>query len=701
MRAFRACPWHAALRAQGQSDFSLRGLAGLAAASATAALLTKGDADKRNWRVARCDAAEGEVQSHLPQFRPPNLAGAKLEPQPLSDGSKLVLSADCGGTTTRLMLYEVDWSDPVPKQQKAPGKLIREEKYPNIAFKSLQDIIRTFLFTDCALPEGSYPTVAVLAVAGVVLNNACRFTNLDWVVNGSELEVDLKIGRVELINDFVAQGYGMLTLGSTEVMKLNDAEPVQNGTIACIGAGTGLGQCFLVADTQTGDYTCHPSEGQHGEFGPRGAGSDELKLELLKYLKIKFSNAGNRISTERVVSGTGICNIYEFLAYKHPHEVDEEVHEAHNDRPKDAGIIAMNAKPGSLCEKTMKIFADAYGAQCATFALYVQPFGGIYITGGVTKKMREWLLKEGSFMKAYYDKGRLTPVLNRVPLMIVEGDDMGQRGAHLRAVMLLKQEIREQARRLFDTLDFNHDGLLFVGELEGLFEMAGDKAGKHRHELARQLLQELDSNHDGHLDFEEFLKGYAKLPTKMISESPFLHREREVQKEPKMDRTQLVSPLDRGNDVDSQAALAKELQIYQSRSRREKIDPFKDANAPVFQTRLYKLLADHDRAKEESWVPRMYWVSNSGGICYHSVTENQALKFLDSEDVPTMFVEQLPDDDKASCKQHRFRIQPSFREGIPAPATEFAAPTEDILSLWMIELAALQKKAREGSSTSD
>ncbi|CAE7268963.1 glk, partial [Symbiodinium sp. CCMP2592] len=394
-------------------------------------------------------------------------------------------------------------------------------------------------------------------------------------------------------------------------MKLNDAEPVQNGTIACIGAGTGLGQCFLVADTQTGDYTCHPSEGQHGEFGPRGAGSDELKLELLKYLKIKFSNAGNRISTERVVSGTGICNIYEFLAYKHPHEVDEEVHEAHNDRPKDAGIIAMNAKPGSLCEKTMKIFADAYGAQCATFALYVQPFGGIYITGGVTKKMREWLLKEGSFMKAYYDKGRLTPVLNRVPLMIVEGDDMGQRGAHLRAVMLLKQEIREQARRLFDTLDFNNDGLLFVGELEGLFEMAGDKAGKHRHELARQLLQELDSNHDGHLDFEEFLKGYAKLPTKMISESPFLHREREVQKEPKMDRTQLVSPPDRGNDVDSQAALAKELQKYQSRSRREKIDPFKDANAPVFQTRLYKLLADHDRTKEESWVPRMYWVSNS------------------------------------------------------------------------------------------
>jgi len=658
-------------------------LAGLAAASAAV--------------LAHCDKERQRVHCDV-TTRPPHLTGAHVERKiSVPDNGKLVLSADCGGTTTRLMLYSVDFNIPITKGEKAPGTLIKEEKYPNIAFKSLQEIIRTFLFSDCALPEGSYPTVAVLAVAGVVLNNACRFTNLDWVVNGSELEEELKIGRVEIINDFVAQGYGMLTLGGQEVTKLNDAEPMVNGTIACVGAGTGLGQCFLVADTHTGDYTCHPSEGQHGEFGPRGAGSDELKLELLKYLKIKFSNAGNRISTERVVSGTGICNIYEFLAYKHPYEVDEEVHNLHNERPKDAGIIALNATPGSLCEKTMKIFADAYGAQCATFALYVQPFGGIYITGGVTKKIREWLLAEGSFLKAYYDKGRLTPVLHRVPLMIVEGDDMGQRGAHLRAVMLLKKEIQFQARRLFDTLDVNKDGLLFVGELEGLFEMAGNQVGPHRSELARQLLQELDDDKDGQLNFEEFVKGYAKLPTKMISESPFLHAEKQ---DAKMDRTQLVSPPDRGNDVDSQAALAKELQKFQSRSRREAIDPFKDANAPIFQTRLYKLLADHDRTKEESWVPRMYWVSNSGGICYHSVTENKALKYIDTADVRSMHFEIIPDDERASCRKHRFRIQPTFKEGSPAPATEFAAPSDDIRTLWMIELAALQEEKMRATTGS-
>ncbi|CAL1138481.1 unnamed protein product [Cladocopium goreaui] len=489
----------------------------------------------------------------------------------------------------------------------------------------------------------------------------------------------------------------MLTLADDEVTRLNDVEPEEFGTIACVGAGTGLGQCFLVADHKTGEYRCFPSEGQHGEFGPRGAGSDELKLELLKYLKIKFSNAGNRISTERVVSGTGICNIYEFLAYKHPHEVDEEVHQLHNERPKDAGLIAMNATPGSLCEKTLKIFSDAYGAQCATFALYVQPFGGVYITGGVTKKMREWLLKEGSFMKAYYDKGRLTPVLHRVPLMIVNSDDMGQRGAHLRAVMLLKAEVELQAKRLFDALDVNNDGVLFLSELEGLFEMAGNKVGRRRHRLdmAARLMEELDSDKNGAVTFAEFMKGYNKLPTRMVSESAFLHDPNDPHHQAaSMEMQELVSPPDRGNDPDSQAALAEELRKFQSKERRKAIDPFQDSHAPLFQTRLYKRLTDKDPAKEDSWLHRVYWVSNSGGINYHSVTEGKALQYIGPDRVADMIFTKIPDD-KKSCKKHRFRIEPPPDEDNLSPPTEFAAPSQDVLELWMIELAALKKKAQE------
>ena len=95
----------------------------------------------------------------------------------------------------------------------------------------------------------------------------------------------------------------------------------------------------------TGEYDCYPSEGGHAEWAPRGAGSDETQLELLKYLKIKFSG-WNRISVERVVSGPGICNIYEFLAYQYPHRVDKEVDGRFLGNIRDASTVALNATPG-------------------------------------------------------------------------------------------------------------------------------------------------------------------------------------------------------------------------------------------------------------------------------------------------------------------------------------------------------------------
>ncbi|CAJ1350256.1 unnamed protein product [Effrenium voratum] len=155
-----------------------RGYGLLAAGSASAASAARARGDER---LTRCEANASAAQ-HLSQFHdhslesPPHKAGAAHQHTELPCGGKLVLSADCGGTTSRLMLYCVDWNDPVEKKKPAPGQLIQEQKYPNIAFKSLQDIIKTFLFQDCALPEGSHPTVAVLAVAGVVINNQTEAT---------------------------------------------------------------------------------------------------------------------------------------------------------------------------------------------------------------------------------------------------------------------------------------------------------------------------------------------------------------------------------------------------------------------------------------------------------------------------------------------------------------------------------------------
>ena len=114
----------------------------------------------------------------------------------------------------------------------------------------------------------------------------------------------------------MAQGYGILTLGKGDVKQLNDAQPLSGAPIACLGAGTGLGECFLTPGPG-GQYCCWPSEGGHAEWAPRDQGNEETQMDLLKFLKIKYAGWA-RVSVERVVSGPGICNIYEYLAYRFP-----------------------------------------------------------------------------------------------------------------------------------------------------------------------------------------------------------------------------------------------------------------------------------------------------------------------------------------------------------------------------------------------
>mmetsp|Transcript_16666 Transcript_16666/g.43032 ORF Transcript_16666/g.43032 Transcript_16666/m.43032 type:complete len:685 (+) Transcript_16666:53-2107(+) len=638
-----------------------------AAAGVGAALLGAASLhDRPQWTYHR------HVRCEQTQLKP-------AEPQ------KLVLSADCGGTTTRLMLYRVDPNDPVVPGQNAPGTLVHEEKYPNIMYKSLKEIMEQFLRHDCGV-EDATPAVAVLALAGIVIANQCRFTNLDWIVDGHGLEQDLKIGKVELINDFVAQGYGMLTLADDEVIHLNDATPKPGYPKACIGAGTGLGQCFLVPGAE-GEYKAYPSEGSHSEFAPRGAGNDELQIELLKYLKIKFSG-WNRISMERIVSGTGICNIYEFLAYKNPKDVNPEVHKAHLLKMKDAGIIAQAKDQCVLCKKTLQIFAGCYGSACGNMALTVQPFGGLYITGGVTKRLATWLLEEGSFMNAYLDKGRVSPLLEQVPLLIVKSDDMGQRGAHLRAVWLLKQHMRHQAETLFKELDVDGDGQLSLEELQKACRKLGDEA------LGDQLLELLDTKKNGAVDFEEFCTGFAMLPTSLAANSQMVGTKfsEKIQKESEADtleKVQLPAAPDRGNDLKDRIELAQVL-MSRGRNRRYEIDPFLDKNQPVFKAMLWKLHSTGDRMDEEQWMERDFWINKEGNILYFSRTEGRTLLYCTKEDLKRGKITKLDHSSKKSLKSYCFTIEPRHPDGAAVQPTEFGTSSQAARDCWLERLEELR-----------
>jgi glucokinase len=219
-----------------------------------------------------------------------------------------VLAADIGGTYTRLSLIEMG------KVWRNLSVMRISERYINSNYETLDDIISDFL-----IKAGPYakPNGACFAVAGPCMNNVGKLVNGahgegekggQWVVDGKEIAKRFEsLKSVRVINDFVAAGYGILTLNDYEdCVVVHDAPKIRSAPMACIGAGTGLGQCFLIpsggSSSLSASYDCFPSEGGHAEFAPH----NDLEHDLLHYLERKL---GGRVSVERVVSGSGIPNV--------------------------------------------------------------------------------------------------------------------------------------------------------------------------------------------------------------------------------------------------------------------------------------------------------------------------------------------------------------------------------------------------------
>lgn len=391
----------------------------------------------------------------------------------------LFLSGDVGGTNTRLQLWQIHDSDPMLRGRlapgcKAPGLLLHKETFANEAFGSFQQVLDTFLDRVSKLkwitPDMSVKPITVcLACAGPIVNNTVSFTNRAWVVDGDALAKNMGIKKVELVNDFVGMGYGLLTLDlQNECLTLNEGNKVEGGPIGCIGAGTGLGECYLTAyerssgdDGQGGlnssdsissvksndaaakwEYTCHATEGGHCDFAPRNT----IEGELLQYLREKFSDEGSthRISNERVVAGSGIPNVYEFLCQKFPDGINKDVDEkikAAGDL--QAAVIAKNSSGDGkciLCEKTMDIFLTHYGSEAGNCCLKWYPTGGLFITGGLTpKNLGRIKNPDDLFLPALFEKGRVSVLVKQCPIYAVLVEDLGERGAHLVAFRALQR----------------------------------------------------------------------------------------------------------------------------------------------------------------------------------------------------------------------------------------------------------------------
>ena len=322
----------------------------------------------------------------------------------------MILAGDVGGTKVHLALYSFE-----------EGRLhwIRDQKYPAVDYASLEVIVKDFLAQEPA--QAKEIIAACFGCPGPVRDGRLKLTNLPWVLDARELSRNLQIDHIFLINDLEANGYGIPELEPENIYTLQAADPAATGHRGLIAAGTGLGEALLIWDGKL-RHTPIPSEGGHCDFAPR----NDREVALLQYLRRTLQG---RVSFERVVSGIGLRNVYSFLKEEvgmaEPAWLRERI-EAEDPN----AVIGSCAEDGSseLCYETMQIFSSAYGAETGNIALKVLAVGGMYLGGGIAPKILK-TLQNGAFLQGFVDKGRLRPLLESIPVLVILDDTCALLGA--------------------------------------------------------------------------------------------------------------------------------------------------------------------------------------------------------------------------------------------------------------------------------
>lgn len=324
---------------------------------------------------------------------------------PQAAESVLVLAGDVGGTKTKLGLFRV------MLQGFVRGASAR---YESGRHAGLAEIVRLFLAEARVAPEA-----ASFGIAGPVRGGRCAATNLPWVVEARRLARVLGLPRVELINDLEANAWGIPFLAPRDLCTVNRGSPNARGNAAVIAAGTGLGEAGLFRNgRELLPFAC---EGGHADFSPANA----LQGELWRHLRARFGHA----SWERVLSGPGLCNVYRFLREsgrgREPRWLAAELK-----GPAPAATISQAALSGRspLCARALDLFVSLYGSEAGNLALKLMATGGVYIGGGIAPKIAA-RFKDGRFMTAFADKGRLGPLLRAVPVHLILNDDAALLGA--------------------------------------------------------------------------------------------------------------------------------------------------------------------------------------------------------------------------------------------------------------------------------
>ena len=316
----------------------------------------------------------------------------------------MILAGDIGGTNARLAYFQ---------PRNGHLQLVSERVFPSREYGELGEIVSTFLKDDATRPE-----VACFGIAGPVRNGRVEASNLPWVIEQSRLAKQIKLPATLLINDLEASAWGVAALSSQDLVPLNRVGP-SLGNQAVIAPGTGLGEAGLLWNGR--QYEVFASEGGHTDFGPRG----DLQIELLRFLAGLYDH----VSYERVLSGPGLVNIYEFLR-RRPGVNEPAGFASHLEEGDAAAAISRAAMEGTnrVAEEALDLWISIYGAEAGNLALKTMATGGIFLGGGISPKILPKLTGP-VFMRAFLEKGRLRPLLESIPVQVITNDKTGLLGA--------------------------------------------------------------------------------------------------------------------------------------------------------------------------------------------------------------------------------------------------------------------------------
>ena len=316
----------------------------------------------------------------------------------------MFLAGDIGGTKTLLAFFTLE---------KGSYETIKKKTFRSKDYSSLEEILEEFLQETQDKIKG-----ACFGIAGPVVAGATKTPNLPWIVSEEDLKLRLKANKVYLINDLLANAYGIKTLSDKDFFVINQGEDNPRGNQALVSAGTGLGEAgFIALGNQKIPFA---SEGGHCSFAPK----NQEEYSLYHFLQKKYQG---HVSIERVLSGAGLENIYNFLIESMKMEPISKENLSAKSLPALISSLAQTQE-SATCVKALEMFIEIYGAEAGDVALKFLATGGVFLGGGIAPKILSFLQRP-SFLKAFSEKGRLKSLLEKIPIKVILNEETALRGA--------------------------------------------------------------------------------------------------------------------------------------------------------------------------------------------------------------------------------------------------------------------------------